>query len=131
MFTTYIYFIVAWGGAFIQLSCLNLAMVNYDQAEIGPLNESLLILLNLICGGIILDEQRLYKWWQLILLLGCSLICIIGIIIFITKPKIKLLEVFAEKRRKLTVLEDTQNSSYLQISCEINEDGKIVQQYEN
>ena len=88
-------------------------MVNYDQAEIGPLNESMLILLNLLCGGIILNEQKLYKWWELILLLLCSIICMLGIKIFISKPKIPCIEQIKVKRTMSKAVEESENTSYL------------------
>ena len=92
-----------------------MAMVNYDQAEIGPLNESMLILFNLLCGGIILNEQKLYKWWELSLLLGCSMICIVGIKIFISKPKISCIEQIKIKRSMSKAVEESEamNTSYL------------------
>lgn len=108
-------------------------MKNYDQAEIGPINESSLILLNLICGGIILNEQKLYLWWELVILLMCCIVCILGIKIFISKPKLLLLE---KLRRKQTSTSSTETlmeqNDISQISCSANEqdDSVVIIKYE-
>ena len=62
-------------------------MENYDQIEIVPIYESSLILMNIICGCLILSEYELYEWQQLLSLLACSLICIFGVFQIMKKPK--------------------------------------------
>ena len=54
--STYVYGGIVVFGAGWQLMTLNIAMTTYDQAEIGPINETFCLLLNLTCGAIIMDE---------------------------------------------------------------------------
>ena len=82
----------------------------YDQAEIGPVNEASLILLNLINGTIILDEQRLYKWWELLVLFFCAMICMCGIYIIVQKPYIP----FLGEQKKFRRSEETENTIELE-----------------
>ena len=51
----------------------------------------------MLSGAIILDEQSMYKWHELILLSLCSSICVVGIIIIIKKPKSKKEKVNEDK----------------------------------
>ena len=131
--STYIYWFIAFCGSYLQLRFLNVAMENYDQAEIGPINESSLILLNLICGGIILNEQKLYKWYELLILFMCSVVCIIGIYIFISKPKI--LQIYNFKRRSSssgTSQKLMEQPSFTEITFSVNEQDEVlvIQKYE-
>jgi hypothetical protein len=110
MFSTYVYWAIAGIGAILQLYLVNQAMINYNQAEIGPINESSLILLNLVCGGVILNEQKKYIWWELMLLLSSAAITIVGIYTFIAKPK------FGNQKEKVNQLIGT---TYNQISNDV------------
>jgi hypothetical protein len=83
----YLYLIVAGSLAGLQLHSLNVAMENYDQIEIVPIYQTSLILLNIICGAIILDERDMYRWFELIFLVFCSTLCIAGVFIMVRKPK--------------------------------------------
>jgi hypothetical protein len=77
--STYIYGAIVIVGATIQLILVNHAMEVYNQADIGPIYSSSLILLNMLCGGVILDEKSLYSDIQIALLLTYSMVCISGI----------------------------------------------------
>jgi hypothetical protein len=99
-------------------------MINYDQAEIGPINESSLILLNLVCGGVILNEQKKYIWWELMLLFSCAGITIIGIYTFIAKPKFGV-----EKEKIEQLIDRTYNS--LSIDQENSTESNILMLYQS
>ena len=86
--STYVYMVITTVTSNLQLFFINMAMKFYDQSKIGPVNVASLILLNLFCGCIILDEQQLYETWELCYLVGCSFIVIVGIWIIIRKPQI-------------------------------------------
>lgn len=60
MVSTYVYIMIVIPGSILQLKLVNHAMEVYNQAEIGPIYSSSLILLHMLSGGIILDEQALY-----------------------------------------------------------------------
>ena len=87
--TTYIYGGIVFGGGYLQLKFLNVAMAVYDQAEIGAINEASLILLNLLSGIVILSEYQFYSYGELAILFICGMVCITGIYIIVTKPNIK------------------------------------------
>jgi hypothetical protein len=38
----------------------------FDQIEIVPIYQTSLILLNILCGAIILDERDMYQWYELL-----------------------------------------------------------------
>jgi hypothetical protein len=59
----------------------------YNQAEIGPIYSSALILMNMLSGVIILDEKELYTTREMGMLVLYSLLCIIGIAIIAKKPQ--------------------------------------------
>lgn len=54
--STYVYMVITTVTSNLQLFFINMAMKFYDQSKIGPVNVASLILLNLFCGCIILDE---------------------------------------------------------------------------
>ena len=51
------YLLLALLASLLQLKSLNISMEVYDQVEIVPIYQSALILLNILCGAIILDEK--------------------------------------------------------------------------
>jgi hypothetical protein len=69
-----------------QLHLINIPMKSYDQIEIIPIYQTFLILLNMASGAIILNEQKMYKWYELINLFLCSIICICGVVMIVQKP---------------------------------------------
>ena len=79
MASTYMYIIIVVPGAIYQLKLLNYAMALYNQAEIGPIYSSSIILMHMLSGAIILDEQDLYTNLQLMVLFFLSLLIISGI----------------------------------------------------
>lgn len=56
MLSTYMYLLIVIPGAIYQLKLLNYAMALYNQAEIGPIYSSSIILMHMLSGAIILDE---------------------------------------------------------------------------
>jgi len=61
-------------------------MKSYDQIEIIPIYQTFLILLNMASGAIILNEQKMYKWYELVNLFLCAIICICGVVMIVQKP---------------------------------------------
>jgi hypothetical protein len=84
--STYVYILIVVPGAVLQLKLVNHAMEVYNQAEIGPIYSSALIIFQMLSGGIILDEFSIYQTRELITLVGFSLICILGIYVLAKKP---------------------------------------------
>lgn len=58
----------------------------YPQLEIQPIYETSLIVWNLICGALILNEKKMYTSAELIRLGIYCLICIFGVFSLIKKP---------------------------------------------
>lgn len=85
-FATIGYLLLAGVIAVLQLVSLNKAMEMYEQIEVVPIYQSSLILLNILCGGIILNEEAMYQWYELLELIACSLICILGIVLIVKHP---------------------------------------------
>jgi hypothetical protein len=59
----------------------------YDQVDTIPVYQSSLILFNIAAGAIILQEARLYKWWEFMFVVLCGFISIIGVYVIVKKPK--------------------------------------------
>lgn len=87
MASTYMYILIVVPGAIYQLKLLNYAMALYNQAEIGPIYLSSIIMCHLLSGAVILDEADIYTDMELVLLFGFSLFCIAGIYVIAKKPK--------------------------------------------
>jgi hypothetical protein len=87
MASTYMYIIIVVPGAIYQLKLLNYAMALYNQAEIGPIYLSSIIMCHLLSGAVILDEADIYTDMELVLLFAFSLFCIAGIYVIAKKPK--------------------------------------------
>ena len=57
----------------------------YDQITTIPIYEASLILLNMVCGAIILGESAAYTFLEMLLLIFSALISIAGVIIIARK----------------------------------------------
>ena len=68
-----------------QLYTMNQGFKYYNQLEVVPIYQSSVIINNIICGGVIFNEFRLYSWWQMLLLVTGTVICISGILIIAKK----------------------------------------------
>ena len=88
MLSTYGYMMIVIPGAVLQLKLVNHAMEVYNQAEIGPIYSSSLILLHMLSGGIILNEKALYTRKEIWMLIVYSMVCILGIYIIAKKPSV-------------------------------------------
>ena len=60
----------------------------YNQAEIGPIYSSALILMNMLSGIVILNEKDLYSGKEMGMLVLYSMLCILGIAIIAKKPTV-------------------------------------------
>ena len=84
---TWFYFTLLMGTAIVQLRSLNKAMHLYDQIEIVPIYQAALILLNMLCGSVIMKESNDYSNQDFFFLLFCLIICISGVFIIAKRPK--------------------------------------------
>lgn len=66
-------------GAAIQILLLNIAMRYYNNLDIMPVYQSLVLMMMLLCGWMLLDEIQYYTWSNIAGLLASSLLVIIGI----------------------------------------------------
>ena len=58
--TAVVFFLLAALSATSQIFMLNKAMEFYDQIEVIPIYNTLLIFMNMFCGAVILDEYKMY-----------------------------------------------------------------------
>lgn len=84
---TVVYFLIGWAMACCQLRAINIVMENYDQIKASPIYESSLILNNIICGIIILNERRNYAPEELFILFLCGLVVATGSALLVSSPK--------------------------------------------
>ena len=77
------YLLIATILSLFQLHLINIPMKSYDQIEIIPIYQTFLILLNMASGAIILNEQKMYKWYELVNLFLCAIICICGVVMIV------------------------------------------------
>ena len=69
-----------------QLNLVNKAMKNYDTLKVVPIYQIFMILMNGASGSIILNEQKMYKWYELVNLFLSAVICICGVFMIVQKP---------------------------------------------
>ena len=60
----------------------------YPAIEMMPVYNTFLILMNMFCGTVILNESSMYTVGELLLLCLFSSICIIGIFVLVKKPEL-------------------------------------------
>lgn len=69
----------------LQLFFLNRGMEMYPAIEMMPIYHTFVILLNMMCGLIVLDEKDQYSIQQLIMLFGFTAITSTGVFILVRK----------------------------------------------
>jgi len=65
---------------------INKAMEFYDQIEVIPIYNTLLIFMNLLCGSVLLDEYEMYTFVEMFYLLLALCVSVVGIIMLVKKP---------------------------------------------
>lgn len=60
----------------------------YPAIEMMPVYNTFLILMNMFCGAVILNEYKMYTVPELLMLCLFSAICIIGIFVLVRKPEL-------------------------------------------
>lgn len=88
LFSTQAYFWIGAICSFFQFKSMNLGLDLFNEVQVIPIYETTLILMNIICGCIILDEKSMYSWSEIFMLFFYSIICIIGVMIIAHKPEI-------------------------------------------
>ena len=73
-------------------------MSMYEQISVLPIYESGLVMFNIICGTVILNEGTVYTWKELIIIVISAGICVVGCIMLArieqsTKRNIEVVEV--------------------------------------
>lgn len=72
-------------GAGLELYLMNIAMKTYRQIDVIPMFESFALLLTITCGLMLFRESELYTWLQLVGIMGCALVIILGIVVISMK----------------------------------------------
>ena len=78
----------AISGAVLQIIILNIAMRYYNNLDIVPVYQSLILIMMLLCGWMLLNEIQYYEYIEIAGLIGSSLLVIIGIKIVTMKTSI-------------------------------------------
>lgn len=64
----------------------------YPAIEMMPIYNTFNILLNMLCGSVILGEAKMYEYSEMLVLCLFSAICISGIFVLVKKPHLSCLE---------------------------------------
>lgn len=99
--------LVGASTALLQLYTLNVVMKYYEQVELVPIYQSLVVVFSLCSGLVLFDESALYTWGQLLEIIGAILLVIIGIFVLALKhnlPKLRAQTLPDELRREETPL---------------------------
>ena len=79
--------VFAVSGAIIQIVMLNIGLKYYNNIDLMPVYQSLILVMMLACGWVLLDEISCYSWTQVLGILGSACLIIIGIKIITIKPE--------------------------------------------
>ena len=60
-------------------------MKYYDQIDVMPTYFAQILIWNVLCGLVLLDEYRFYSTWKLVTICICSIVSFIGIQILAKK----------------------------------------------
>jgi len=85
-FPIYIYIIIGVSVGICQLITVNKSMELYEQVDTIPIYQSSLILLNIAAGAIILQEARLYSFFEFLMIIIGGFVSIVGVWIIMKKP---------------------------------------------
>ena len=75
-------------GGLIQMFILNIAMRYYNNLDIMPVYQSLILIMMLICGWVLLDEIANYTIGNMLGIIGSSTIIIAGIKVITMKTSV-------------------------------------------
>jgi len=87
-FTTIYFILMAAAAIATNLTVLNIGLKFYNQLEMIPITKSSLMINNMLCAGIIVNEFVYYDWWQIVLLFTGAFICVAGILIIMKKDSL-------------------------------------------
>ena len=68
-----------------QMLCLNIAMKYYNNLDVQPIYQALILVFVMVSGMVCLDESALYTWGEISLLGGSCLLVLLGIYILTQK----------------------------------------------
>ena len=100
----------------MQMYMINKSIEFYDQVEVIPIYLTLLIFMNCFCGGLILDEYLMYTTQELFVLLGCLVICVLGIYMLVKKPKLNLFGCLKRSNSSEIGSEDLDSENFLRVN---------------
>jgi len=78
-------------AAGLQIYMLNLSMKLYNNLDVMPIYQSMILMHMMLAGLILLDESALYTWGELCALFGSAIFVILGIYILTQKQSFVLL----------------------------------------
>lgn len=79
-------------SAATNIYCLNLSMKYYNNIDVMPIYQAMLLMFMLIAGLLILDEMDFYTWGELALLSGSALFVILGIYVLTKKQNLVMVK---------------------------------------
>ena len=92
-------FLAGCTGGLIQMFILNINMRYYNNLDIMPVYQSLILIMMLICGWVLLDEIEYYTFGNMLGIIGSSIMIIAGIKIITMKTSV----VTQVKKRRTSV----------------------------
>ena len=84
---TWVYGATALILAAFQLLAINKGLQLFPQVAIIPIYETTLIMMNLFCGAIILNERENWEFLEGLILSGCALFVSLGVYLIVKKPQ--------------------------------------------
>ena len=96
-------FLSGCAGGLIQMLFLNIAMRYYNNLDIMPVYQSLILIMMLICGWVLLDEIEYYELSDMLGIIGSSVLIIIGIKVITMKTSV----VTQIKKRRTSIASDS------------------------
>ena len=72
----------------LQIYCLNLSMKYYNNLDVMPIYQSMILMLVMASGLIVLDESSKYSWGELFVLFASATLVVLGIYVLTKKQNL-------------------------------------------
>ena len=86
-FALFIFTMGSCGGlcAAVQVYSLNLSMKYYNNLDVMPIYQSMILMLVMLSGLVVLDESSQYSWSELMILFASATLVVLGIFVLTKK----------------------------------------------
>jgi len=76
----------------VNVYCLNQSMKYYQNLDVMPVYQSMILMFMLLTGLIVLNESDLYNWWQLFKLYASAGLIVLGIFVLTRKKNLVVVQ---------------------------------------